>query len=97
MLGRLFDSPMTILIIAIVIILLFGAPKLPMMARSLGQSMRILKSEVGDLKTNKSSGAEQSGGSHDAHEEAPNMTVTEPSQPYQAGSSTTHQPSVREV
>lgn len=94
MLGRLFDSPMTILIIAIVIVLLFGAPKLPMMARSLGQSMKILKSEVGDLKTNNSSGAEQAGGSHDAHEGAPNMTVTQPSQTYQAGSPTTHQPSV---
>lgn len=44
--GRLFDSPMTILIIAAVVLLLFGAPKLPEMARSLGQSMRILKSEV---------------------------------------------------
>ncbi|WP_373426195.1 twin-arginine translocase TatA/TatE family subunit [Agromyces albus] len=29
-----------------VILLLFGAPKLPALARSLGQSMKILKSEV---------------------------------------------------
>ncbi|NYD66137.1 sec-independent protein translocase protein TatA [Agromyces atrinae] len=28
------------------ILLLFGAPKLPALARSLGQSMKILKSEV---------------------------------------------------
>ncbi|RXZ70739.1 twin-arginine translocase TatA/TatE family subunit [Agromyces albus] len=34
------------LIILAVILLLFGAPKLPALARSLGQSMKILKSEV---------------------------------------------------
>ena len=44
--GRLFESPWPILIIIIVALLLFAAPKLPGMARSLGQSMRILKSEV---------------------------------------------------
>ncbi|RZS68863.1 sec-independent protein translocase protein TatA [Agromyces ramosus] len=33
-------------IILAVILLLFGAPKIPQLARSLGQSMRILKSEV---------------------------------------------------
>ncbi len=34
------------LIILLVILLLFGAPKLPALARSLGQSMKILKNEV---------------------------------------------------
>lgn len=34
------------LIILVVILLLFGAPKLPALARSLGQSMKILKQEV---------------------------------------------------
>lgn len=34
------------LIILVVILLLFGAPKLPALAKSLGQSMNILKSEV---------------------------------------------------
>jgi len=34
------------LIILVVILLLFGAPKLPALAKSLGQSMKILKSEV---------------------------------------------------
>lgn len=48
--GRLFDSPFMILIILLVIVLLFGAPKLPGMARSLGQSMRIFKSEVKEMK-----------------------------------------------
>lgn len=34
------------LIILLVILLLFGAPKLPALARSLGESMKILKNEV---------------------------------------------------
>jgi sec-independent protein translocase protein TatA len=49
MIGNLFDSPWKILIVAAVIIVLFGAKKLPGAARSLGQSMRILKAEVGSL------------------------------------------------
>jgi sec-independent protein translocase protein TatA len=47
--GDLFDSPWKILIIALVIIVLFGSKKLPHAARSLGQSMRILKKEVQGL------------------------------------------------
>ena len=49
MIGDLFDSPWKIAIIAIVIIVLFGSKKLPAAARSLGQTMRILKKEVSGL------------------------------------------------
>ena len=49
MLGDLFDSPWKVLIVAAVLIVLFGSKKLPDAARSLGRSMRILKSEVGSL------------------------------------------------
>lgn len=49
MIGDLFDSPWKILIVAVVLIVLFGAKKLPYAARSLGQSMRILKREVQGL------------------------------------------------
>jgi sec-independent protein translocase protein TatA len=49
MIGDLFDSPWKILIIALVIVVLFGSKKLPSAARSLGQSMRILKKEVQGL------------------------------------------------
>ena len=49
MIGDLFDSPWKILIVAVVIIVLFGSRKLPDAARSLGRSMRILKAEVGSL------------------------------------------------
>ena len=49
MIGDLFDSPWKILIVAVVIIVLFGSKKLPDAARSLGRSMRILKKEVSNL------------------------------------------------
>jgi sec-independent protein translocase protein TatA len=49
MLGDLFDSPWKILIVAVVLIVLFGSAKLPVAARSLGKSMRILKTEVKGL------------------------------------------------
>jgi sec-independent protein translocase protein TatA len=49
MLSDLFDSPWKILIVAVVLIVLFGSKKLPHAARSLGQSMRILKKEVQGL------------------------------------------------
>lgn len=48
--GRLFDNPWTIIILVIIVLLLFGAPKLPGLARSVGQSMRIFKSEVKQMK-----------------------------------------------
>jgi sec-independent protein translocase protein TatA len=47
--GNLFDSPWKVLVVAIVLIVLFGSKKLPDAARSLGKSMRILKTEVSDL------------------------------------------------
>ena len=50
MTGDLFDGPWKILIIALVIIVLFGSKKLPSAARALGQSMRILKKEVHGLQ-----------------------------------------------
>lgn len=53
MFGRLFDHPIYLLILLVIILLLFGAPKLPGMARSLGQSMRIFKSEVKEMKDDK--------------------------------------------
>lgn len=49
MIGDLFDSPWKILIVAVVIIVLFGSRKLPDAARSLGRSMRILKKEVSSM------------------------------------------------
>ncbi|MEU6125555.1 Sec-independent protein translocase subunit TatA [Streptomyces sp. NPDC047123] len=47
--GRL--GPTEIILILVVIVLLFGAKKLPDMARSLGKSARILKSEAKAMKS----------------------------------------------
>ena len=47
--ANLFDSPWKIIIVAVVIIVLFGSRKLPDAARSLGRSMRILKTEVSKM------------------------------------------------
>ncbi|MFE7630211.1 twin-arginine translocase TatA/TatE family subunit [Kocuria sp. NPDC057446] len=48
--GRLVDNPMMLLILLLVIVVLFGAPRLPGMARSLGQSLRIFRAEVQEPK-----------------------------------------------
>lgn len=43
-------GPAQLLIIALVVLLLFGAKKLPDAARSIGRSMRIFKSEVKEME-----------------------------------------------
>ncbi|MCQ9366808.1 Sec-independent protein translocase subunit TatA [Brevibacterium sp. 50QC2O2] len=42
-------SPMHILIVVLVIVLIFGAAKLPSVAKNLGKSMKIFRDEVKDL------------------------------------------------
>ena len=49
-------SPWHLLIVAAVFMLLFGANKLPQMARSVGQSMRIFKAETRALSGEKDPG-----------------------------------------
>lgn len=48
-------KPLEIVLIIAVVLLLFGAKKLPDMARSLGKSARILKSEAKAMKKDDSS------------------------------------------
>ena len=52
-----------IVIIIVLAIVLFGAPKLPGLARSVGQSLRIFKSEVKQMKDEDKT---QRGGAADA-------------------------------
>ncbi|WP_336652770.1 MULTISPECIES: twin-arginine translocase TatA/TatE family subunit [unclassified Leucobacter] len=65
----------TLVVILFIVLLLFGAPKLPGLAKSLGQSMRILKKEVrnDDAAEKGSDGAPESpsseGGSNTARPE----------------------------
>ncbi len=42
-------KPVEILLIVLVVLLLFGAKRLPDLARSVGKSLKILKTEVKDL------------------------------------------------
>ena len=48
--ARLFENPFVLIILILVIVLVFASAKLPDMARSLGRSARVLKSEVGEMK-----------------------------------------------
>ncbi|MFJ3719518.1 Sec-independent protein translocase subunit TatA [Streptomyces sp. NPDC090057] len=63
MFGRL-GAPEIILIL-VVIVLLFGAKKLPDMARSLGKSARILKSEAKAMKEDGGNGSAPAPGSNE--------------------------------
>jgi sec-independent protein translocase protein TatA len=65
--GDLFDSPLKILIIAVVFLVVFGSTKLPVFARSLGRSARILKSEMTKI--------------HDDDDEAPEGVAQAKAQP----------------
>ncbi len=57
-----FDNPLLLIILVLIIVLIFGANRLPGAARSLGRSMRIFKSEVKELKDDdKSAPADGSG------------------------------------
>lgn len=47
--GNAFGWP-HLIVILVIILLLFGAPKLPGLARSLGQSMRIFRGEMKTMK-----------------------------------------------
>ncbi|MFP3579231.1 MULTISPECIES: Sec-independent protein translocase subunit TatA [unclassified Arthrobacter] len=57
-----------LIIIIVLALLLFAAPKLPSMARSIGQSMRIFKSEVREMKKDGSSEKKDAPESTDAVE-----------------------------
>lgn len=59
-----------LVIIIALVLLLFAAPKLPAMARNLGQSMRIFKSEVKQMKDEDTPAKGSGEGSHEAGSEA---------------------------
>ena len=61
-------GPTELIIIVVVLILLFGAKKLPDAARSLGRSMRIFKSEVKEM----------------SNDDQPQGQIAPPQQPQQA-------------
>ncbi|CAB4533253.1 unannotated protein [freshwater metagenome] len=52
-------EPSHILILLIVVLVLFGAKRLPDSARSLGRSMRIFKSEMKEMNTDEKKNGEE--------------------------------------
>lgn len=46
MFRNVVDNPLLLIVLVLIIVLVFGANKLPGAARSLGRSLRIFKSEV---------------------------------------------------
>jgi sec-independent protein translocase protein TatA len=60
MLGNAFGWP-HLLIILVILLLLFGAPKLPALAKSIAQSMKIFKTEINHSDKGSGSGAAADG------------------------------------
>ena len=50
MFRNLADNPLLLILLVLIVVLVFGANRLPGAARSLGRSMRIFKAEVRDMK-----------------------------------------------
>lgn len=46
-------KPWHILVLVLVVLIVFGSAKLPDIARSMGQSMKVFKKEVQDLREDK--------------------------------------------
>lgn len=47
---NIFDNPLLLIVLLLIIVLVFGAKRLPDAARSVGRSMRIFKTEVKEMK-----------------------------------------------
>ena len=69
MLGNLTGAHL--IIILVIVLLLFGAPKLPGLARSIGQSMRIFRSEVKTMKDENNGDDTTSSTSADSNDSTP--------------------------
>ena len=60
-----FRNPWAIVLLIVLVILLFGANKLPGLARNMGKSMRIFKSEVEEMR------GDDKGGDDETEDERP--------------------------
>ena len=63
--------PIHWIIVLIVVLVLFGAQKLPDLARSIGKSAKILKEEMNDLSQDSSSTSEQTSTSEPENTDSP--------------------------
>ena len=55
----LFRNPWAIVVVVLIVVLLFGANKLPGLARNMGKSMRIFKTEVEELRGDDKKGEDE--------------------------------------
>lgn len=67
------------IVIVAVVLLLFGAPKLPGLARSIGQSMRIFRSEVRTMKDENGNDVPAEDIADEPEKPATKTTTTKPS------------------
>ena len=68
-------GPWEILIIAVVILVLFGAKKMPDAARSLGRSMRIFKTEIKGMHDDDAPATQQPAPQQPAPAQPPQLTA----------------------
>ena len=76
MIGNL--SGPTLIVILFIVLLLFGAPKLPALAKSLGQSMKILRKEV---SSDRDGSGNDAGPAEPTQSAQPTSTVEPPERP----------------
>ena len=74
-------KPLEILMILAVVLLLFGAKRLPDLAKSVGKSMRILKNEVKDLRDDDDAPARSAAPTVPVAPAAPPVQASAPSTP----------------
>ncbi len=78
MFKNLADNPWLLLVLVVIIVLVFGANKLPGAARSLGRSMRIFKSEVKEMREDEPRRRDDTGAEPPLHgrvvDDSPNHT-----------------------
>ena len=72
--GLFHPGGMQILLILVVILLIFGASRLPALAKGIGQSARVFKDEMKQMKSDK---PEEAAGTTVQNEAAPQPTVSE--------------------
>lgn len=71
-------TPTHLIVLIIVVLLLFAAPKLPALARNLGQSMRIFSSEVKQMKEENTTKKAEGAATTDAPSQGAGSTAAEP-------------------
>ncbi|PFG20765.1 Sec-independent protein translocase subunit TatA [Serinibacter salmoneus] len=73
-------GPTEIIVIVVILVLIFGAAKLPNIARNVGKSMKVMKEEIKDLREDDKQDSSTSGAQDAPTNDAP-TSEKPPSQP----------------